>query len=818
MATTSVSTFASLLRRFRLAAGQSQEELAERASLSTRAVSDLERGLRTSPRPETVRLLADALALAPEQRATLIAAAHPELAAPVVVPASPPVVESLEPMSRRWSLPPALLTGLIGRDADVARLSTLLRHEEVRLVTLTGPGGVGKTRLALAAAAELAADERFADGVVLIELAPTRDPALVVSGIAAAFGVKERGAEPLADTLRDFLRPRRLLLVLDNFEQVLPAAVLVAELLAGCPGLAVLATSRERLHLRGEREVPVEPLALPPTMDAGNPISLEELATVAAVRLFVERAEEARPSFSLAPENAPAIAEICRRLDGLPLAIELAAAWVRILPPVALLERLERRLPLLGGGARDLPARQQTMRDIVAWSYDLLTTEEQALFRSLAVFAGGCTLEAAEAIGGETARRRDGNDDSPATLPPSVLDGIASLVDKNLLRQVDGPGGQARFLMFETIREFGLERLAADGEEVATRRRHAAWCLKLAEEGDLLLLVFSNQNEMLRRLVAEQDNLRAALDWSTQTGSAETALRLAGSLGMYWYFRGDLTEGVRWLEAALAIDAPAPPAARAHSLWGAGLLSLYRGDHDSAVGYLQAALDLYRTAADEWGVGVSLLLLGIIAEDSGSYARAEALLEEVYRHSTTTDSVALGANVRYHQGVVAVGRGDLQQATTRLEEARDLAQAAKATFVVSWSLHWLGVVLRERGDHGRSAAFLRDALRGECSTGDIHGAVSVLADVGILAVARGHMVKAARLFGAVDAHRKTMGMTQSYSLPERAFFERAQSRARSALGDEAFDAAVAAGRRLQFEESIAEALAVTGPDHGAPVA
>jgi tetratricopeptide (TPR) repeat protein len=287
---------------------------------------------------------------------------------------------------------------------------------------------------------------------------------------------------------------------------------------------------------------------------------------------------------------------------------------------------------------------------------------------------------------------------------------------------------------------------------------------------------------------------------------------------MYWYFRGDLTEGARWLEAALAIDAPAPPAARAHSLWGAGLLSLYRGDHASAVGYLQAALDLYRTAADKWGVAVSLLLLGIMAEDSGDYARAEALLEDVYRHFTATDSVGVVANVRYHQGIVAVGRGDLEQATTRLEQARDLAQAAEATFIVYWSLQWLGVVSCERGDHSRAAALLHDALLGEYSTGDIHGAVSGLADVGVLAVARGQMVEGVRLFGAVDAHHKTMGMTRSYSLPERAFFECAQSRARSAVGDEAFDAAVAAGRRLQFEEAIAEALAVTDPAVDAPTA
>ena len=383
MATTSTSTFGALLRHHRLAAGLTQEALAERAGVSARGVQDLERGVRLAPRAETLRLLADALALDGAARAGLIAAAHPELISPPTARAVP----------LRQAALPVPATPLVGREGDVAAACALLRRPEVRLLTLTGPGGVGKTRLALAVAAELAGD--FADGVAWIELAPTRDPALVPAVLAGVLGVRESGERPLAELLALALADRQLLLVLDNLEHLLAAAPLLAQLLAVGPHLTLLTTSRVRLRLRGEQELPVLPLALPAATEIVQP-PLAGLAGVAAVRLFVERAGEVHHEFALTPENAPAVAAICRRLDGLPLAIELAAARVKLLPPAALLARLERRLPLLTGGARDLPPRQQTMRDTIAWSYDLLSEPEQTLFRHLAVFTGGCTLEAAE--------------------------------------------------------------------------------------------------------------------------------------------------------------------------------------------------------------------------------------------------------------------------------------------------------------------------------------------------------------------------------------------------------------------------------------
>jgi predicted ATPase len=416
---------------------------------------------------------------------------------------------------------PIPLTALVGRGRELAVIGDLLQQDNLRLLTLTGPGGVGKTHLALQSAADVA--DTFADGVWFVDLAPVAAPDLVAPTIAHVLGVRDTGSEPIADRLHAYLRPKQLLLVLDNFEQVVEAAPFVAGLLGGCPRLTVLVTSRVRLRVTSEREHAVPPLEL---VAPDGQHGVQDVARATAVRLFVERAQAVTADFALTPENAEAIAEICRRLDGLPLAIELAAARIKILPPAALLTRLERRLPVLTSGNRDLPARQQTMRNTLAWSYDLLSREEQALFRRLSVFVGGFSLEAAEDVAAV-----------PGDCIIDPLGGVASLVDTSLLRQVPGVDGEPRFRMLETAREFGLEQLAASEEEEAIREWHAQWCLALATTLAPLVHV-AGELAHLGRLSAEHSNLRAALGRFAAQGDAESLARLAGALNWFWHMRG----------------------------------------------------------------------------------------------------------------------------------------------------------------------------------------------------------------------------------------------------------------------------------------
>ena len=495
------------------------------------------------------------------------------------LPSEFPPLRTLDTYRNNLPLQP---TPLIGREKEVSEVCDLLRHDETRLLTLTGPGGTGKTRLALQAAADLLDD--FPDGTFFAPLATLTEAELFLPAVAETLGVREIGEQPLAETLKDYLRERRMLLLLDNFEQVLGAAPTVTELLAGAPGLKVLATSRAPLGLYGEHEFPVPPLTLP---DLERPPPLERLTQYEAVGLFLERARALKPDFTITNESAPAVAEICVRLDGLPLAIELAAARIKMLPPRAMLQRLTSRLKLLTGGARDLPERQRTLRATIEWSFALLDQGEQLLFARLAVFSGGRTLEAIEAIC-----------DSEGDLGVEAFDGISSLLDKSLLRQEEGPDGEPRFVMLETVHEFTREKLQGSGEAEEIRRAHAEYFLILAEEADPELRG-PHQLEWLERLEAEHENMRAALSWASERKEVEVALRLGGALGWFWSMRGYQSEGRRWLEEALAMDGRVSSEVRAMALAGAGWLAENQGDLDRAKEASEEGLELLANAERE---------------------------------------------------------------------------------------------------------------------------------------------------------------------------------------------------------------------------
>ena len=621
---------------------------------------------------------------------------------------------------------PAPLTPLVGREREVDQVCALLRRGGVRLLTLTGPGGVGKTRLALRIATDLAGE--FADGASFVPLADVRDPALVAAAIAAAVRVRDEGGRQLDECLRDALRDRHLLLVVDNLEHVLDAAPLLTGLLAGCPGLVVLATSRATLRLSGEHDVPVPPLPLP---DPERLSVAAPLLEIAAVRLLAERARAVDASFALTADNAAAVAAVCLRLDGLPLAIELAAARSNLLSPGELLPRLARRLPLLTGGRRDAPTRHQTMRDAIAWSYDLLEPAEQRLFRQLAVFVGGCTLGAAEAVAGEDAA-------------PSPFDGIGSLTEKSLLRRFDAVAGDVRVGMLETVRELGLERLAASGEEATVRDAHAAYFLALSVRAEPALRG-PEQAAWLDRLAAEHADLREALGWAIAQGAVEPALRLTASLLGFWAVRGHLGEGRRWAERALALPGGAAPALRARVLTGAAGLATGQGAYAGAVPLLQEALDTARGGGDATGEAAALEGLAVVARHRGDAERAAALFEEVLGRRRALGDAAGAAGTLTNLANLAFDRADLARAVGLYTEALASHRQAEDVGGMAAVLANLGLVAMRRDEPDRAAEYLAEAEALGRSLGNERGVASVLLHRGWLAILRGEWAAAADL-------------------------------------------------------------------------
>ena len=718
-----------------------------------------------------------------------------------------PPLRTLEHRPNNLPLQP---TPFLGRERELAAVGTLLRTPSMRLLTVTGPGGTGKTRLALQAAAD--ALDHFADGVWFVNLAPIGDPALVVSTIAQVLGVQEHGQQPLGDLLTHYLRDKALLLLLDNFEQVTAAAPAVADLLGVAPRLRVLVTSRAPLHLRGEHEYSVPPFAVP------DPQHLPALATLTqydAVRLFVERAQEVRADFAVTNANAPAVAEICVRLDGLPLAIELAAARVRLFPPQALLARLGSRLKLLTGGARDLPARQQTLRGAIDWSYSLLQPDEQVLFARLAVFVGGRTFEAIEAV----------------CNPEGMLDvlaGVESLVEKNLLRQEEGPGGEPRFVMLETIHEYARERLELSGEGADLRQRHAEYFCQVAEAA-AAEFEGAHQGAALARLATEQDNLRAALMWALERREGETSLRLASALGYFWNASGQLqvSEGRQWLEAALAMTLPAQAAVlaagpasalRAKALHRATFAAIVQGDYGAARQRVEEALALSRARADTPAIAQSLNILGMLAGAQGDFATAGERHAEALALARELDDPLGLATLLNDVGWHAYLAGDGVRALALLEESLALLrQIGDTTTWIVYTLESLGMILIDHGDHARARALLTEGLHLAEQRGDKYQVRCALDGLAWLAapegMARGAPVagaeRAARLFGAAEALSEACG--EVLSPAERSVQERHVGIAQVHLDQAAWQAAWAEGRAMPLEKAVVYALDASGP-------
>jgi predicted ATPase/class 3 adenylate cyclase len=735
---------------------------------------------------------------------------QPELLFQLVVAGLPVDFPPLKTLDLRPHNLPIQPTPLLDRVEQLPALTALLRRADVRLVTLTGPGGIGKTRLAAQVAAELVED--FADGVWFVRLSRLVDPALVLPTIVQTLGLTQTGSQSLADLLQAYVADKRLLLVLDNVEQVAGVAPELAALLGSSPGLRLLVTSRVSLHLRGEHEYPLGPLPLPPDLyrlPAPERLS-QYLSQYAAVALFIERAQATRPDFAVTSANAPAIAAICARLDGLPLAIELAAARVRVLPPEALLARLSTQLTLLAGGPRDVDERQQTMRAAIAWSEDLLAPAERVLFRRLAVFVGGCTLEAAEAV---CAAPEGG-----APLSLDLLDGLTTLVDHSLVQQRE-EGGEPRFGMLQVIREYALERLEASGEAETLRRAHATALVALVERSRDKR-TGAEAAAWLERLEREHDNLRAALGWLRDHGEAELGLHLAGILGRFWKVRGHFREGRTWVQDMLALDtrsaanavdaadaataSPRQAETRARALLTGGVLAMEAGEYTTGETWTEQARAWALAANNLAMVRQALTNLGIIARHNGDLAGAATRYRESLALTRELGDQRGTANVLTNLGYVASLQGDLAGAAALYTDSLALARERDDRDQMALCLNNLGVTARKRGDVAQAEALLREALALYWEQGNPSRCAMVLESLAETSAVVGQGKRAARLLGAAAALREPIGAL--LSLPQQAKLAQEMDTARAALGEATWAAAFTAGQALTLEEVIAEAL------------